>query len=78
MEYYSVIKKNEILPSTRMDLYGIMPSEISQTEKKQILFFNYMWNSKKYMNKHNKTETDSETENKQVVARVDQVKGGEK
>ena len=61
-----------------MDLYGIMPSEISQTEKKQILFFNYMWNSKKYMNKHNKTETDSETENKQVVARVDQVKGGEK
>ena len=77
MEYYSVIKKNEILPSTRMDLYGIMPSEMSN-RKKTNTFFNYMWNSKKYMNKHNKTETDSETENKQVVARVDQMKGGEK
>ena len=35
MEYYSAIKKNEILPSaaTRMDFEGIMLSEISQTEK---------------------------------------------
>ena len=35
MEYYSAIKKNEILPvvTTWMDLEGIMPSEISQTEK---------------------------------------------
>ena len=35
MEYYSAIKKNEILPfaTTRMDLDGIMLSEISQTEK---------------------------------------------
>ena len=34
MEYYSAIKKNEILPfATRMDLEGIMLSEISQTEK---------------------------------------------
>ena len=34
-EYYSAIKKNEILPfeATWMDLEGIMPSEISQTEK---------------------------------------------
>ena len=33
MEYYSVIKKNEILTSaaTQMDLEGIMQSEISQT-----------------------------------------------
>ena len=32
MEYYSVIRKNEILPfaATWMDLEGIMPSEISQ------------------------------------------------
>ena len=35
MEYYSVIKKNKILPSAApwMDLEGIMLSEISQTEK---------------------------------------------
>uniref|UniRef100_A0A673STR8 Uncharacterized protein n=1 Tax=Suricata suricatta TaxID=37032 RepID=A0A673STR8_SURSU len=35
MEYYSAIKKNEILPfsSTWMELEGIMLSEISQSEK---------------------------------------------
>ena len=35
LEYYSFIKKKEILPSatTQMDLEGIMLSEISQTEK---------------------------------------------
>ena len=35
MEYYSAIKKNEILPFaiTWMDLEGVMLSEISQTEK---------------------------------------------
>ena len=35
MEYYSVIKKNEVLPfvTTWMDLEAIMLSEMSQTEK---------------------------------------------
>ena len=35
MEYYSTIKKNEILPfaTTWMELEGIMLSEISQSEK---------------------------------------------
>ena len=35
MEYYSAIKKNEILPftATWMDLEGIVLSEISHTEK---------------------------------------------
>ena len=35
MEYYSAIKKNEIVPfaSTWMELEGIMLSEISQSEK---------------------------------------------
>ena len=36
MEYYSAIKKNEILPfaTTWMELKGIMLSEISQTKTK--------------------------------------------
>ena len=35
MEYHSAMKKNEILPfvTIRMDLEGIMLSQISQTEK---------------------------------------------
>ena len=35
MEYYSIIKKNNILPSAtaQMDLEGIMLSEISQKKK---------------------------------------------
>ena len=35
MEYYSAIKKNEILPfaTTWMELEGIMLSEISHSEK---------------------------------------------
>ena len=35
IEYYSVIKKNKILPSAtiRMTLEGIMLTDISQTEK---------------------------------------------
>ena len=34
MAYYSVIKKNEIMPfaATWMDLENVIPSEISQTE----------------------------------------------
>ena len=39
MEYYSAIKRNEIVPfaATWMDLEGITLSEISQTER-QILY----------------------------------------
>ena len=49
-EYYSAFKKDEILPfvKTRMDLEGIMLSEISQTRERQILYtFTYMWNLNK-------------------------------
>ena len=48
MEYYSAIKRNEIMPfaATWMDLEIIMLSEVSQTEKDKY-HINYMWNLKK-------------------------------
>ena len=52
---------------TWIDLEGL--SEISQTEKDKFYIFTYTRNLKNKMNKHNKTETVSDTENKQVVAR---------
>ena len=47
MEYYSAIKKNEILPfaATWMDLEGAMLSEISQ-RKTNTYGIIYMWNLK--------------------------------
>ena len=59
MEYYSAIKKNEILPfdTTWMDLKGIMPNEI--TQRKIPYNFTYMWNlTSKQMKKYNKIETE--------------------
>ena len=46
-EYYSAIKKKEILPfaTTWMDREGIMLSKTSQAEKDKYL--SYMWNLKK-------------------------------
>ena len=48
MEYYLVIKKNEIMPfaATWMDLEIIILSEVSQTEKDKY-DITYMWNLKK-------------------------------
>ena len=45
MEYYSAIKKNEILPfaTTWIELEGIMLSEISQSEKNNDMI-SLMWN----------------------------------
>ena len=62
MEYYLATKK-EILPfaTMRIDLEGIMLSEISQTEKDKYSVITYMWNLKnKTNNEYNKTETDSQ------------------
>ena len=41
MEYYTAIKKNEILPFaiTWMDLECIMPSEISQTKANTLCYY---------------------------------------
>ena len=48
VEYYSAIKKNEIMPfaTTWMDLEVIILSEVSQTEKDKYDIA-YMWNLKK-------------------------------
>jgi len=65
MDYYSAIKKKEILPfaTTWMDLENIMLSEIRQ---RQIPYdITYMWNLKK--NKENKNEHIN-TENRLVVS----------
>ena len=55
MEYYSAIKKNEILPLATpwMDLEGIMLGEISQTsqtEKDKYYNVIYLWNLKNSTN----------------------------
>ena len=57
MEYYSAMKKNEILPftATWMDLEIIVLSEVSQTER------DYMWNLKYDTNELiYKTKADSQ------------------
>ena len=47
--YYSAMRKKEILPSstTRMNLEGIMLSEIRHTEKDKYWMISHMWNLKK-------------------------------
>ena len=50
-EYYSTIKRNEIgsFVQTWMDPETVIQSEVSQKEKKQILYINaYMWNLEKW------------------------------
>ena len=48
MEYYSAIKKNEIMSfaATWTDLEIIILSEVSQTEKRQILYHLYVESKK--------------------------------
>ena len=45
MEYYSGIKKNEILPfaATWMDLEGIMLNEINHTERNKYWMVSLIW-----------------------------------
>ena len=47
-EYYSTIKRNEIMPfaATWMDLEIIILSEVNQTEKDISYDITYMWNLK--------------------------------
>ena len=50
MEYYSITKKNEIMPFavTWMDLEIIILTEVSQTEKDISYDTAYMWNLKQW------------------------------
>ena len=45
VEYYSAIKKNEILPfsATCMDVENVILNEVSQTKKGKY-YITYMWN----------------------------------
>ena len=57
MEYYSAIKKNEILPfaTTWMDVEGIMLSENKPDRKRQLPYdFVDTWNLKNSVNKQTK------------------------
>ena len=71
MEYYSAIKRNEIVPfaATWMDLEGITLSEISQTERQILYDVTYVQNLKKYNKVVNITKRSRLTyiENKLVV-----------
>ena len=68
MEYYTAIKKDEILPfaTTWMDLKGIMLSEINQRERQILYDVTYMWNLKKFLfgiqqtSEYNTREADSQ------------------
>ena len=53
MEYYSAIKKNEILPfaATWIDLEGIMLREISHTEKDKYCMISLICGIKKIQHK---------------------------
>ena len=47
MEYYLAMRKNEIMPfaATRMELEGIKPNEISQSEKDRYHMFSLICGS---------------------------------
>ena len=56
MEYYSTIKKNEILPlaTTWIELEFIMLSEISYPQKDRYHMISLMWNLRNTTDEHRK------------------------
>ena len=54
VEYYSAVKKNEILPfaTTWMEREGLMLSEISQYEKGRHHLTSLMWNLRNSADEH--------------------------
>ena len=79
MEYYSAIKKDEIMPleATWMDLEIIILSEINQTET-NITWYHLCAESKNGTNELiYKIETDSDFKNKLIVTKRGDVEGEE-
>jgi len=73
MQYYSAIKKNQILPfaTTWVDLEGIMLSEINQRKTNTLWFHPYVEFKKQNRQKRDqeKKKTQLNTENKLVFAK---------
>ena len=72
MEYYSAIRRNEVVPfaETWMDLEMIILSE-SDRERQLSYDITYMWNLKKYTNELiYKTTRLTDRENKLMVTKV--------
>ena len=64
MDYYSVVKKNEIMPlAATWMLEIIILSKVKSSRERQIIYdITFMWNLKNNTNKFiYKTETDSQT-----------------
>ena len=77
MEYYSAIKKNEMLSfvTTWMDLEGSILSEVTQTdEDKYHMIFTFMWILKKENKANEKTKQNTLIENKLMIATGEGVK----
>ena len=68
MEYYLVIKKNEILPFavTWTDLGGIMPNEVNQRKTSTVWYHLYV-ESKKYNRLVNITEKQTQIQKNKLV-----------
>ena len=80
MEYYSAIKKNEILPFAMMwmELEGMMLNEMSVRERQIPYDFTYMWNLRSKRTKHRDKKERSKPrntrltiENKLMVTRME-------
>ena len=80
MEYYSAIKKNEIMPfaATWLDLGIIILSEVSWTEKDKYRMISLICGILKNVTNEliYKTKIDSQTENKLMVTKGE--RGGDK